>query len=82
MKETRQSIHRPSDGYFGNFGKKDSWIVERKVAYEVSEPFFIKGLLMEFTWLPTKRTCDCPDGKLNCLTGAQLIELGSTVIKV
>jgi DNA modification methylase len=37
---------------------------------------------MNFSWLPTKRTCTCPDGKLNCLTRAELIKLGSTVIDV
>ncbi len=35
---------------------------------------------MDFSWLPTKRTCACPDGKLNCLTRAELIKFGSTVI--
>lgn len=37
---------------------------------------------MDFSWLPTKRTCSCADGRLNCLSRAELIELGSTVIDI
>lgn len=36
----------------------------------------------DFAWLPTKRSCSCPDGKLNCLSRRQLNELSSTVIDV
>ena len=34
----------------------------------------------DFSWLPTRRTCACPPQRLNCLTRAQLLKLGSTVI--
>lgn len=33
-------------------------------------------------WLPTKRTCGCPDGKLNCLTRQELCQHGSTILNV
>jgi DNA modification methylase len=35
---------------------------------------------LDFGWLPTKRTCGCPEGRLNCLTRPEIIALGSTVI--
>lgn len=37
---------------------------------------------MDFSWLPTKRTCDCAEGRLNCLARVELKELSSTVIDV
>ena len=37
---------------------------------------------MDFSWLPTKRNCDCAPGRLNCLTRAELLKLGSTIIDV
>ena len=37
---------------------------------------------LDFGWLPTERTCGCPQGRLNCLTRAELTQLGSTVMDV
>ena len=34
------------------------------------------------SWLPTSRTCDCPPGKLNCLSKLEMGLLGSTVLHV
>lgn len=36
----------------------------------------------DFGWLPTKRTCSCRDGRLNCLTRKETYQLGSTVLNV
>ncbi len=36
----------------------------------------------DFSFLPTKRVCDCPPERLNCLTRKEMLELGSTVIDV
>lgn len=36
----------------------------------------------DFAWLPARRTCQCPDGRLNCLTRQDTYALGSTVINV
>ncbi len=36
----------------------------------------------DFSFLPTRRTCSCEPGRLNCLTRAEMAELGSTVIDV
>jgi len=33
-------------------------------------------------WIPTDRSCECPPGRLNCLTRKEIFELGSTVINV
>jgi DNA modification methylase len=33
-------------------------------------------------WLPTKKTCTCKEGRLNCLTRKETYELGSTVLNV
>lgn len=37
---------------------------------------------LDFAWLPTKRTCGCQEGRLNCLSRAELIKLGSTVVDI
>jgi DNA modification methylase len=34
------------------------------------------------SWLPSRRTCDCPPGKLNCLSRLEMGLLGSTVLSV
>ncbi len=36
----------------------------------------------DFQWLPTRRTCPCEAGRLNCLTRPETFELGSTVVNV
>ncbi|MFP4546361.1 MAG: DNA methyltransferase [Methanomassiliicoccales archaeon] len=36
----------------------------------------------DFDWLPTERSCDCPPGRLNCLSREETYELGSTVLNV
>jgi DNA modification methylase len=36
----------------------------------------------DFNWLPTQRTCDCKEGRLNCLDRKETYELGSTVLNV
>ncbi len=36
----------------------------------------------DFSWLPTRRTCSCKEGRLNCLTRKEMSELGSTVLNV
>jgi len=37
---------------------------------------------IEFSFLPTKRLCGCPEKHLNCLSHKELLQLGSTVIDV
>jgi DNA modification methylase len=37
---------------------------------------------MDFDWLPSRRTCGCEPGNLNCLTRKETFELGSTLINV
>lgn len=37
---------------------------------------------LKFDWLPTKRTCGCPEGRLNCLTREELAKISTTVINV
>ncbi len=37
---------------------------------------------MDFSWLPSNRSCECPHGRLNCLTREETYELGSTVLNV
>jgi len=34
----------------------------------------------KFDFLPTKRTCKCPEGRLNCLKREELAKIGTTVI--
>ncbi|MFZ8852132.1 MAG: DNA methyltransferase [Armatimonadota bacterium] len=36
----------------------------------------------DFSFLPTRRVCQCQPGRLNCLTRQEMLELGSTVIDV
>jgi DNA modification methylase len=36
----------------------------------------------DFGWLPAERTCDCPDGRLNCLSRREMSDLGSTVLNI
>lgn len=36
----------------------------------------------DFSFLPTRRTCECSPERLNCLTRQEMLELGSTVINV
>ncbi|MCL4533967.1 MAG: site-specific DNA-methyltransferase [Bacteroidetes bacterium] len=49
--------------------------------YDASQPP-VSTASLDFTWLPTPRTCGCPDGRLNCLSRQETYELGSTVINV
>lgn len=37
---------------------------------------------VDFSFLPTRRVCQCQPGRLNCLTRQEMLELGSTVIDV
>jgi len=37
---------------------------------------------MDFDWLPSRRTCECAEGRLNCLTREETYELGSTILNV
>lgn len=36
----------------------------------------------DFSWLPSTRSCGCPEGRLNCLSREETYELGSTVLNV
>jgi DNA modification methylase len=37
---------------------------------------------MDLSWLPAKRNCGCAPVRLNCLTRAELLKLGSTIVDV
>jgi DNA modification methylase len=37
---------------------------------------------MDFSWLPTKRTCGCPNEKLGCLPREELKRYSSTIINI
>ena len=36
----------------------------------------------KFDWLPTKRICGCPEGRLNCLKKEELAKISTTVINL
>jgi DNA modification methylase len=38
--------------------------------------------VIDYSWLPTKRTCACPASRMNCLSRQETSALGSTVLNV
>jgi len=40
------------------------------------------GGQLRMNWLPAVRTCDCLEGRLNCLTRKETFKLGSTILNV